>query len=346
MSDFIQRVLRQVAEGHTLDAETAEHVMDQLMQGQLSPVHTAALVSAMAARGETVNEIVGFARAMRSHGNSLQVPFDVVDTCGTGGDGVGTFNISTASAVVAAAAGARVAKHGNRAVSSRSGSADVLLALGARVDLNETQALRCLEVSGLCFLFAPSYHPALRHAAQTRRELGFRTIFNILGPLTNPAGAKRQVIGVFRSDLVDKVAQALVELGTEHALVVHGAGGLDELSLAGESLVAEVRYGQWHRYTLTPEDVGLTRAPLETVIGGDAAVNAELIRGILAGQAGPPRDVVLYNTGAVLYIAGMASSIREGVRMAAQRVDEGAATATLLRFIGATVASEAKEVAQ
>jgi anthranilate phosphoribosyltransferase len=346
MSDFITTVLKSTAEGTPLDADTAERVMDLLMQGQLSPVHIAALVSAMAVRGETVAEIVGFAKAMRRHSTRLDVPGDVVDTCGTGGDGIGTFNISTAAAFVAASAGVPVAKHGNRAVSSRSGSADVLQALGAQVDLTQQEAAECLRQSGLCFLFAPSYHPALRHAADTRRQLGFRTIFNILGPLTNPAGAKRQVLGVFRPDLVEKMAAALAELGSVHTLVVHGAGGIDELSLAGESLVAEVRDGQIHRYTLHPRDVGLATAPLEDVVGGDAAANAELIRGVLSGQKGAARDIVLFNSGAVLYVAGKAPSIADGVRLAAERIDNGAALSTLHRFIATTLTLRQAEVAQ
>ncbi|WP_026962010.1 anthranilate phosphoribosyltransferase [Alicyclobacillus herbarius] len=346
MSDFVLDVLKQVAEGRTLSADTAERLMNQLMEGQLTPVHIAAFASAMAVRGETVAEIVGFARAMRSHGTHVQVPFDVVDTCGTGGDGIGTLNISTTAAFIAASAGARVAKHGNRAVSSKSGSADVLQALGARVDLTVAEALECLKVCGFSFLFAPSYHPALKYAAETRRQLGFRTIFNILGPLTNPANAKRQVIGVFRQDLVKKVGAALLELGSEHALVVHGAGGLDEFSLAGETLVAEVRNGQLHEYTLSPEQVGLSRAPVEAIIGGDAAANAEQIRSILAGKLGPARDVVLYNTGAVLYVSGIVGSIREGVELAAHQVDSGAAEETLHKYIQATRVAQTEEVAQ
>jgi anthranilate phosphoribosyltransferase len=342
----IQEVLQTVARGEPLSAETAEQFMNALMQGETTPIQTAGLLAALAVRGEAVSEIVGFARAMRRHSVRICPPFDVIDTCGTGGDGGNTFNISTATAFVCAAAGAKVAKHGNRAVSSKSGSADVLAALGANVELSADQALQCLEETNLCFLFAQYYHPAMKYAAEPRKQLGFRTIFNILGPLTNPAGARRQVIGVFREDLVEKVAHALVELGTEHALVVHGDGGIDELSLQGSSQVAEVKSGTVSLYTVHPSDCGLPIAPLSAVEGGDAHANAEIIRNVFSGAIGPQRDVVVLNAGAALYVAGKAESLPDGVRLAEQVIDSGAAMQALADYVRASNRFARAEVAQ
>lgn len=346
MSNFITDVLQTVAKGQVLDVQTAEDFMRSLMSGQITAVQTAGLLSGMAVRGEAVSEIVGFARAMRNQSVHLNAPRSVVDTCGTGGDGSNTFNISTAAAVVAAASGVPMAKHGNRAVSSRSGSADVLTALGARVNLSTDEALSCLNETNLCFLFAQSYHPAMKHAAEPRRQLGFRTIFNILGPLTNPAGAKRQVVGVFKPELVDKVAEALLELGTEHALVVHGAGGIDEFSLQGETLVAEVKQSSIRRYTVTPGESGLKTADVSELVGGDAEANAAIIQSVLSGKTGPCRDVVLLNASAVLYVAGRVTTLREGVTVAAAVIDSGAAARTLESFVHASHHCGVAEVAQ
>lgn len=346
MQQTIRETLQSVASGKTLNSDEAELFMNLLMEGESSPIQTAGLVAAMSVRGETVAEIVGFARAMRAHSVPIHVPFDVVDTCGTGGDGGHTFNISTASAFVAAGAGAYVAKHGNRAVSSRSGSADVLQALGAKIDIEVPEAIQCLADTHLCFLFAPQYHPAMKHAGQTRKELGFRTIFNILGPLTNPVGPKRQVLGVFRPELVKTVAEALSELGSEHVLVVHGSGGIDEFSISGETLVAEVSGETVREFELTPEDVGLSRSPLSAIAGGTAEENADIIRGILAGEQGASRDIVVYNAGAVLYVSGFAQSIAEGVALAQKTIDEGTAHRTLTQFVAATQRFQPTEVAQ
>ncbi|MCL6446487.1 MAG: anthranilate phosphoribosyltransferase [Alicyclobacillus sp.] len=346
MSGFVTESLRAVAAGQALSSEQAEAFMNLLMSGEITPIQTAGMLAAMTVRGETVEEIVGFTRAMRKHAVHIDAPADVVDTCGTGGDGLDTFNISTASAIVAAAAGVPIAKHGNRAVSSRSGSADVLLSLGARIDLGPYQAASCLRETNLCFMFAPNFHPAMKHAAEPRKQLGFRTIFNILGPLTNPANARRQVLGVFRPDLVGKVAEALLALGSEHALVVHGAGGMDEISLQGETLVAEVRDGRVRTYNIQPEQMGLSSAPVSAVVGGDADHNAQLIRRVLAGVRGPHRDIVLLNAGAVLYVGGRVGSIAEGVKLAASVVDSGAARATLDAFVAATHDCAQAEVAQ
>lgn len=346
MSTFVSDVLKQVSRGEFLSADTAQQFMNRLMSGDISSVQTAALLAAMTVRGETVAEIVGFARAMRANGRHLTTTEEVVDTCGTGGDGSNTFNISTAAALVASAAGVSIAKHGNRAASSKSGSADVLAALGARIDLDETEASACLDRVQLCFLFAQTFHPAMKHAAEPRKQLGFHTIFNLLGPLTNPAGATRQVLGVYRPELVEKIAEALLQLGTTHALVVHGDGGIDELSIQGPTQFAEVKDGMVHTGYLTPEDVGLARAPIASVRGGDAVENAELIRRVLAGALGPHRDIVLLNAGAVIYVAGKADSIKTGVAKAAAAIDSGQSLQQLERFIRATSEVRTTGVAQ
>jgi anthranilate phosphoribosyltransferase len=249
----------------------------------------------------------------------------MVDTCGTGGDGVNAFNISTAAAIVAAAAGARVAKHGNRASSSRCGSADVLEALGVRVDLPLAEMGRAIRELGIGFLFAPAAHAATRHAVPARKEIEVRTVFNLLGPLTNPAGAQAQVLGVFSADAIDLVAETLLELGVERAFVVHGAGGLDEISLAGESLVAEVRYGSVRRYVVTPEQFGVARAPLDAIEGGPPKENAAIVRGIFAGETGPRRDIVVVNAAAALVACGAADDFLDGARLAADTLLSGAA---------------------
>lgn len=346
MSAFISDVLKQVARGESLSADAAEAFMNLLMSGDISPVQTAGLLAAMTVRGETVAEIVGFARAMRANGRHMTTTDDVVDTCGTGGDGSNTFNISTAAALVASAAGVPIAKHGNRAASSKSGSADVLAALGVQIDLDELEALECLHQVQLCFLFAQTFHPAMKHAAEPRKQLGFHTIFNLLGPLTNPAGATRQVLGVYRPELVEKIAEVLLQLGTEHALVVHGAGGVDELSIQGPTKFAEVKEGHIQVGEITPEDVGLARAPIASVMGGDAVENAALIRQVLAGRLGPHRDIVVFNAGAALYVAGKADSIHTGVTQAIQVIDSGRAHEQLQRFVEATRTVRRTEVVQ
>ncbi|MDI3327343.1 MAG: anthranilate phosphoribosyltransferase [Alicyclobacillaceae bacterium] len=331
-------VLEQLVNGQHLSEEDAQRAMEAVMRGEATHAQIGAFLTALKMKGEQVPEIAGFARAMRKFALKLPVEGDeVIDTCGTGGDGARTFNVSTAAAIVAAAAGARVAKHGNRGVSSRSGSADVLAALGVEVDLTPEEAARCLKEVGLCFLFAPSYHGAMKHAMAPRRELGFRTVFNILGPLTNPAGARCQLLGTYSADLVEKTARVLLRLGTRHALVVHGKeDGLDELTVAGPSMVAEVREGEVYTYELTPEDAGLTRSPVEAVAGGDAEQNARIIREVLEGRRGAARDIVLLNAGAALYVAGLSPSIREGVARAASAVDGGQAKRVLEQLVETT----------
>jgi anthranilate phosphoribosyltransferase len=322
--------LRRVMSGEDLSRREMEVLIGLLMDGGLDERVTAGLLIALAMKGESVAELAGAAAAMRAR--VLTIPHrrpEVIDTCGTGGDGRGTFNISTAAALVASAAGAAVAKHGNRSVSSRSGSADVLEALGVRIDATPEATGRCLDQLGIAFLFAPGLHPAMRAVMPVRRALTVRTLFNLLGPLTNPAGARRQVIGVFAAERVETVAGALCELGTEHALVVHGSDGLDEITCSGPTTVAETRDGSVRLYELEPEDFGVARHPTEALAGGDPGENAALLRILLEGAPGPLRDVTLINAGAALVVAGVAEEWRDGAERAAAAIDSGAAAARL-----------------
>jgi anthranilate phosphoribosyltransferase len=307
------------------------------MSGAANPATTAALLTALRVRGESVAEIVGFARAMRRFAYTVEAPEDVVDTCGTGGDAQGTFNISTAAAFVARGVGVVVAKHGNRAATSQAGSADVLEALGAEIGLGPEEVGRCIKEVGIGFMFARTHHPAMRHVAPVRAELPFRTIFNLLGPLTNPAGARRQLVGVFARDYVRPVAEALRELGAEQALVVHGKDGLDEITVTAPTLVAEVSDGAVTEYEISPERFGFPRYAPEGLLGGDALQNARVLSGVLAGEErGAARDVVLLNAGATVYISGRASTMEEGVRLAEEAVASGAAKGALEDFLRAT----------
>ncbi len=304
--------------------------MEELLAGQLETQDIVRLLTAMNARPVRVRELAGFASVMRRHAarvfaNGEAPPDHLVDTCGTGGKGFATFNISTAAAFVAAAAGARVAKHGNRASHSGSGSADVMEALGVRIDLPVEHFGKAIRETGIGFFFARAAHEAARHAAPARKQIGVGTVFNLLGPLTNPAGARAQVLGVPSEELINLVAETLAELGVEHAFVVHGAGGLDEISLAGETLVAEVRGGGVRRFTVTPEDFGVARAPLEAVRGGSAQENATTIREIFSGTSGPRRDIVAANGAAALVAAGIAADFFEGARLANAALTSGAA---------------------
>jgi anthranilate phosphoribosyltransferase len=325
--------LARVIEGHRLTRVEMAEAVTTMMEGLAPPIQAGALLAVLRARGETVEELVGAVQAVRSQAQRIEVRRPLfVDTCGTGGDGAGTFNISTAAALVTAACGVPVAKHGNRSVSSKCGSADVLGALGATLELDKATLEACLDSVGLTFLFAPAHHPAFRHLATVRRELGVRTLFNLVGPLANPAGARRQVVGVFDPQWVPVVAEALSELGAEHALVVHGSG-LDELTVCGESLAVEVRGSARRTFTLTPESVGLRRARLEDLRGGDAEANASIIRQVLAGELGPRRDVVLLNAAAALLVAGRVDTLEAGIARAAQAVDCGEAERLLARFV-------------
>jgi anthranilate phosphoribosyltransferase len=315
----------------------AEELMEELLSGRVATANIVRLLAALNRRQITAAELGAFARVMRRHAapvfsDESERPIYMLDTCGTGGDGSGTFNISTAAAFVAAAEGAHVAKHGNRSVSSRSGSADVLEALGIRIDLPLLQHGRAIREVGIGFLFAPTAHAATRHAVEARKQIGKRTVFNLLGPLTNPAGAHAQILGVYSADLIDLMAATLLELGVHRAFVVHGFGGLDEISLAGETQVAEVHEGAVKRFVLTPADFGLAIAPLEALQGGTPVENAALIRQLFEGETGPRRDVVLLNAAAALVISGAAKNFWEGAALAAQALSTGRALEKLERL--------------
>ena len=334
---MLRETVRKAASGEALSEGEAERALETIMEGTAPPAATAALLTALRVRGESVPEIVGFARAMRRFAARVEAPGDVVDTCGTGGDAKGTINVSTAAAFVARGAGAVVAKHGNRAATSRSGSADVLEALGADIELGPEQVSRCIEAAGIGFMFARTHHPAMRFVAPVRAELPFRTIFNLLGPLTNPAGARRQLIGVFGRAYVRPVAEALAALGAERALVVHGMDGMDEITVTGKTAVAEVGEGGIDEYELSPEDLGLARHAPDGLLGGDPHLNARILRGVISGEeTGAPRDVILANAGAAVYVSGRAQTIEEGVNLAEQSVDSGAALRALEVFIKTT----------
>ena len=322
--------LRSLVAGERLSVGQAEAAMEAIMAGEATQAQIAAMLVALRMRGEHAHEIAGFARAMRRH--AVKVPVSsphVVDIVGTGGDAAETFNISTAAAFVAAGAGAVIAKHGNRCVTSRCGSADVLEELGISLTLSPEAVGRCIDEIGIGFMFAPAMHPAMRHAAPVRRELGLRTVFNLLGPLTNPADARRQVLGVFAREWVRPLAEAMVELGIEHAMVVHGLDGLDELSTLGPTAVAEVHGGEIAEYTVLPEEVGLTRASVEDLAGGDATACAATLRALLQGEVGPRRDIVLLNAAAALYVAGLAPDLNSGIVLAGRSIDSGAAARKL-----------------
>ncbi|MEO8601623.1 MAG: anthranilate phosphoribosyltransferase [bacterium] len=330
----IRTAIAELTAGRDLAATAMEHVVLAIMAGDATPAQIGAFLVALRMKGERVDEIVGAARAMRRHATRVVTRGDVLDTCGTGGDMRGTFNISTAAALIAAAAGLTVAKHGNRAMSGSVGGADVLEALGVCLDGDAARIGACVEAVGIGFLFAQTFHPAMRHVAPVRREIGVRTVFNLLGPLTNPAGATRQLLGVFARQWVEPLAHALAQLGSRRALVVHGEDGLDELSLTGPSWVAELRDGVVHTARFTPADAGLPLCAAEDLAGGDAAHNAAIIRAILENRAAPAqRDIALLNAGAALYVGGAAERIGAGVELARSAVDNGAAARKLEALI-------------
>lgn len=323
-------LLEQIRRHEDLTTDQAAEVMGEIMDGRAQPAQIAGLLMALALKGERPAEMVGFARAMRARATAMPEPVhDVFDTCGTGGDGAHTFNVSTTAAIVLAGAGVRVAKHGNRAVSSRAGSADVFESLGVNLEAAPDRVHRALRDAGLAFFFAPQWHPSMRHAGPTRRELGVRTAFNLLGPLTNPAGARRQVVGVSRPEHTELVARTLEALGTERAWVVHGAGGLDELSTLGHTKVSEVRDGTVNTFYVHPADAKLSRASLAELAGGTADENADMARRLLEGEPGPRRDVVLFNAAAALLVAGVVPTLTAGVAEAAASLDSGKASAAL-----------------
>ena len=325
----LRGAIAKVAAGNSLSQEEAAEAFDLVMSGAATPAQIGALVMGLRVRGETVDEIAGAARAMRAKVLTVRAPEGAIDTCGTGGDGKGTFNISTCAAFVVAGAGVPVAKHGNRAISSRSGSADVLRELGVNIEASPETISRCIAECGLGFMFAPTHHAAMRHVAQVRTELGTRTIFNLLGPLANPAGAKYQIIGVFGKEWVEPIAQVLALLGTTRAWVVHGSDGLDELTTTGISDVAVVDAGKVSTFRISPRNAGLPDARSEDLTGGNAVENAAHIRAVLGGLKGPLRDIVLLNAAAALLVAGKASTLREGVALASESIDSGKALAVL-----------------
>ena len=323
-------LLEKLQRRQDLTTEEAAAAMDEIMEGRAQPSHIAALLIALAMKGERPAEVVGFARTMRARATKLARDHaPVFDTCGTGGDRAHTFNVSTVVALVLAASGVRVAKHGNRSVSSRCGSADLFEAMGVNVAADPATVERCLDEAGIAFFFAPTFHPSMRHAAPTRKELGIRTAFNLLGPLTNPAGASRQLVGVPRPELTELVARSLALLGTERAWVVHGADGLDEISTTGYTKISEARDGQVNTFYLHPSDIGLPKASPDGLKGGDAARNAEIAESVLTGERGAPRDIVLLNAAAGLLISGAVPSLADGLTMAADALDTGRAAATL-----------------
>ncbi len=317
------------------DLTTAEAAaaMAAIMKGEAAPAQIAGLLVGLAMKGERPSELVGFAQTMRANATPLKPPAGAIfDTCGTGGDRSGTFNISTAAAIVLAACGMRIAKHGNRSVSSQCGSADVLEALGVNIAATPAIVEQCLADVGVAFLFAPTFHPATKHAAQARKDLGVRTAFNLLGPLTNPAKPSRQIVGVPRPELTELLARSLALLGSERAWVVHGADGLDELSTTGYTKVSECRGDSVQTFYVHPSDFGLAKASPESLTGGDAVTNAAIVRSVLAGQAGPARDVVLLNAGAALFVAGQAETVKAGIAEAAAAIDSGKAASTLSKL--------------
>jgi anthranilate phosphoribosyltransferase len=324
-----------------LTGDEAAAAMAEVMEGRAASAHIAGLLIGLAMKGERPEEIVGLARAMRAHAVPTSKPYaQVFDTCGTGGDRSGTFNISSCAALVVAACGVRVAKHGNRSASSLSGSADVFEALGVRIGASPAVVERCLADAGIGFFFAQTFHPSMKHAAQTRRELGVRTAFNLLGPLTNPGGATRQLVGVPRAEFTELMARALMLLGSERAWVVHGADGIDELTTTGYTKISECREGAVNTFYLHPADVGLPKTTLASLKGGDPKHNAQMIEAVLAGQLGPARDIVLLNAGASLLIAGAAASVDEGILMASRAIDRGEAKRTLERLVSLSTAGE------
>jgi len=334
---MIDKAIRKVIDGHHLEREEMAEVFGEMMDGRASDVQKSALLVALRMKGETTEEITGAAMAMRQRVVPLGIdPDGVVDTCGTGGDGSNTFNISTIAALVVAGAGIIVAKHGNRAMSSACGSADVLSALGVRVDVPAERLSDVLRRVGIAFLFAPKMHPAMAAVIGVRRELGVRTIFNALGPLTNPVFPRRQVLGVYSDELVEKAARVLMNLGVQHVMVVHSRDGMDEISLSAPTHVCEVRDGALRSYELGPDDLGLPTYPIDTMAGGDSAHNAQIARGVLEGEEGARRDIVLAAAGAALYVSGAAPTIRDGVALAREALASGAARRKLEELVAVT----------
>lgn len=330
----IQQAIAKVVAGTHLTRDETKAVMSDIMDGAATPAQIGSLITALRMKGETADEIAGFAETMRARANAVRADrTNLLDTCGTGGDGADTFNISTAAAIVAAAGGIRVAKHGNRAMSSRSGSADVLEALGVNIGLNAEQAADCLERVGICFMFAQAHHPSMKHAAGPRREIGVRTVFNLLGPLTNPAGADRQLLGVFDRHKTELIAEVLRSLGIKRGLVVASYDGLDEISISAATKATEVKDGEIRTFDISPDELGLKAYPLSDVVGGDAHTNADIIRSVFKGARGACRDIVLANAGACFYVTGRCRTLQEGVKLAAAVIDSGKALEKLTQLV-------------
>nr|PZN84027.1 MAG: anthranilate phosphoribosyltransferase [Pseudomonadota bacterium] len=332
----LRHLIQKVATGATLNSEEIRTALETMTAGLATPAQMGAFLMALRVRGETVEEITGAAQLMRSKMTRVEAPEDTVDIVGTGGDGQGTYNVSTCASLVAAGAGMHIGKHGNRAVSSKAGASDVLAALGVKLDVPPPIITDCIIKAGVGFMWAPMHHSAMKHWAPVRAELGIRNIFNLLGPISNPAGVKRQVVGVFAAQWVEPIAHVLKNLGSEHVWVVHGHDGLDELTTTGSTTVAELKDGKIEVFEITPADAGLPPAKLSDLIGGNAEVNAAAIRDVLAGRPGPFRDIVLLNTAAALIVGGKARNLREGVEIAARSIDSGAAQRALDRLIAIT----------
>jgi anthranilate phosphoribosyltransferase len=331
--DDLKSIIGKVATGATLSRDEAASAFNAMMSGEATPSQMGGLLMALRVRGETVEEITGAVSAMRSKMLRVKAPANAVDVVGTGGDGSGSVNVSTCAAFIVAGAGVPVAKHGNRALSSRSGAADVLAALGVKIDLSPERVGRCVAEAGIGFMFAPAHHPAMKNVGPTRVELATRTIFNLLGPLSNPAGVKRQLVGVFSRQWVQPLAQVLKNLGSESVWVVHGSDGLDEITLTGPTFVASLDNGSIRTFEVTPEDAGLSRVGGEALMGGDADANAVALQGVLHGKPGAYRDVALLNAAAALIVAGRATDLREGAALAAKSLDSGAAAARLKHLV-------------
>ena len=331
--DRMKSLIARVAGGATLSQDEARHAFEIMMSGDATPAQVGGFLMCLRVRGETVDELTGGAEALRERMVKVKAPAAAIDTCGTGGDASGTFNVSTAAALVVAACGVPVAKHGNRALSSKAGSADILAALGVNIDVEPSRVERAIREAGIGFMMAPRHHGAMRHVAGARVELGTRTIFNLLGPLANPAGATRQLLGVFARDWIEPLARVLGQLGSERAWVVHGADGLDELTTTGPSHVAELRDGRVTTFEVTPEQAGLPRARLDELRGADATTNADALRAVLDGLRGPYRDIVLLNSAAALVVAEEVGDLASGVARAAEAIDDGAAKAVLAKLV-------------
>ena len=336
----IQTAIKTVIAGQDLGGDEMSAVMRQIMTGECTASQIGGFLVGLRMKGESVDEISAAAQVMRELATRVEVDVEhLVDTCGTGGDSSGSFNISTASALVAAAAGAKVAKHGNRSMTSSSGSADVLEAAGVKLDITPAQVGECVEQVGVGFMFAPAHHGAMKHAIGARKELAVRTVFNVLGPLTNPAGAPNQVIGVFDGELVEVMANVLKQLGSRHVMVVHAEDGMDEISITAPTRVAELKDGKVTTYTLEPADFGMQKAPLDSLRVGSAAESLEMIRGVLAGDAGPARDIVCLNAGAAIYVSGLADTLAAGVEAAQAAIDSGKAAEVLQSLVARTNAA-------